>query len=38
MAGQIAGMVNDIVPAGELIERIVAEAEAIIGQLQGVVS
>jgi len=38
MAGQIAGMVNDIVPVKELIERIVAEAEEIIGQLQGVVS
>ena len=38
MAGQIAGMVNDIVPVEELIERIVAEAEEIIGQLQGVVS
>ncbi len=37
MAGQIAGMVNDIVPVKELIERIVAEAEEIIGQLQGVV-
>ena len=38
MAGQIAGMVNDILPTKELIERIVAEAEEIIGQLQGVVS
>jgi len=38
MAGQIAGMINDIVPTKELIERIVAEAEEIIGQLQGVVS
>ena len=38
MAGQIAGMVHDIVPTKELIERIVAEAEEIIGQLQGVVS
>lgn len=38
MAGQIAGMVNDIVSVKELIERIVAEAEEIIGQLQGVVS
>ena len=37
MAGQIAGMVNDIVPVKDLIERIVAEAEEIIGQLQGVV-
>jgi enoyl-[acyl-carrier protein] reductase II len=38
MAGQIAGMVDDIVPTKELIERIIAEAEEIIGQLQGVVS
>ena len=38
MAGQIAGMINDIVPVQELIERIVAEAEEIIGQLQAVVS
>jgi enoyl-[acyl-carrier protein] reductase II len=38
MAGQIAGMINDIVPVRELIERIVVEAEEIIGQLQGVVS
>jgi enoyl-[acyl-carrier protein] reductase II len=37
MAGQIAGMVNDVVPVKDLIERIVAEAEEIIGQLQGVV-
>ncbi len=37
MAGQIAGMVTDIVPTKELIERIVAQAEAIIGQLQEVV-
>lgn len=38
MAGQIAGMIDDIVPVKELIERIVAEAEEIIGQLQGFVS
>ena len=38
MAGQIAGMVNDIIPVKELIERIVAEAEEIIGRLQAVVS
>ena len=38
MAGQIAGMVNDIIPVKELIERIVAEAEEIIGQLQAAVS
>ncbi len=38
MAGQIAGMVDDIVSAKELIERIVAEAEETIGQLQTLVS
>ena len=38
MAGQIAGMINDIVPTKELIERMVAEAEEIIARLQGVVS
>ncbi len=36
MAGQIAGMIDDIVPVKELIERIVAEAEEIIARLQGV--
>ena len=38
MAGQIAGLVNDIVPVKELIERIVAEAEEIIERLQKVVN
>jgi enoyl-[acyl-carrier protein] reductase II len=38
MAGQIAGMINDIVPVKELIERIVAEAEEIIARLQRVMS
>jgi enoyl-[acyl-carrier protein] reductase II len=38
MAGQIAGMVNDIIPVKELIERIVGEAEEIIRRLRGVVS
>jgi enoyl-[acyl-carrier protein] reductase II len=38
MAGQIAGMVDDIVPTKELIERIIAEAEEIINKLQMVVS
>ncbi len=36
MAGQIAGMIDDIVPVKELIERIVAEAEEIIARLQRV--
>jgi nitronate monooxygenase len=30
MMGQTAGLINDIVPAGQLVERIAAEAEAII--------
>jgi enoyl-[acyl-carrier protein] reductase II len=30
MAGQSAGLVNDVVPVKELMERIIAEAEAII--------
>lgn len=30
MAGQSAGLVGDVIPAGELVERIVAEAEATI--------
>ena len=38
MAGQSCGLVNDIIPVKELIERIVAEAEGIIGRLQGIVS
>ncbi len=38
MAGQSCGLVHDIVPVRELIERIVAEAEEIIGNLQGIVS
>ena len=38
MAGQSCGLVNDIIPVKELIKRIVAEAEGIIGRLQGIVS
>ncbi len=38
MAGQIAGMINDIIPVKELIERIVAQAEEIIEGLQKVVN
>ncbi|MBU0495370.1 MAG: enoyl-[acyl-carrier-protein] reductase FabK [Chloroflexi bacterium] len=33
MCGQVAGLVTDIVPCRQVIERIVAEAEAIIGRL-----
>ncbi len=37
MAGQVSGMVNDIVSCRELVERIVRQAEGIIGALPGVV-
>ncbi len=37
MCGQVAGLVNDIVPCRVLIERIVAEAEAVMGRLPGMV-
>jgi enoyl-[acyl-carrier protein] reductase II len=37
MCGQVAGLVRDVVPCRELIERIVAEAEAVIAQLPGMV-
>jgi len=33
MCGQVAGLVTDIVSCRQVIERIVAEAEAIIGRL-----
>ncbi|MCL6431757.1 MAG: enoyl-[acyl-carrier-protein] reductase FabK [Anaerolineae bacterium] len=38
MAGQVSGMINDIVSCRELVERIVRQAEEIIGALPGVVS
>lgn len=37
MCGQVAGLVRDIVPCRELVERIVAEAEAVINRLPNVV-
>ena len=33
MAGQISGLINDVVPTRELIERIVTEAEEILGKM-----
>jgi len=33
MAGQISGLIHDVVPTRELIERIVSEAEAILNQM-----
>jgi len=31
LAGESAGMIHDIVPAGELVQRIAREAEALLG-------
>ncbi|MDH7473625.1 MAG: enoyl-[acyl-carrier-protein] reductase FabK [Anaerolineae bacterium] len=33
MAGQISGLIHDVIPTRELIERIVSEAEAILNQM-----
>jgi enoyl-[acyl-carrier protein] reductase II len=38
MAGQISGLINDVIPTRELIERIVAEAEDILGRLPSFVT
>jgi enoyl-[acyl-carrier protein] reductase II len=38
MAGQGAGLVHDIAPAGEIVRRTVAEAEAILSRLQGLIT
>jgi len=35
MAGQVSGLIHDVVPVRELLERIVAEAEATLDRLQG---
>jgi nitronate monooxygenase len=37
-AGQAAGLVNDLPPAGELVERLVAEAEERLGACRGLLS
>ena len=37
MAGQVAGLVREIVPAGEVVARTVAEAEALLSRLQSMV-
>jgi len=37
MAGQGAGLVHDIAPAGEIVRRTVAEAESILARLQGLI-
>ncbi|MCR4407522.1 MAG: enoyl-[acyl-carrier-protein] reductase FabK [Anaerolineae bacterium] len=33
MAGQISGLIHDVIPTRELIERIVSEAEAVLNQM-----
>ncbi len=33
MAGQVAGLIHDIVPAGEIVRRTVDDAEALLGRL-----
>jgi len=38
MCGQVAGLVNDIVPCRQIIERIVAEAELVINRLPGLIA
>jgi nitronate monooxygenase len=37
-AGQAAGLVNDLLPAGELVERLAAEAEERLGACRGLLS
>jgi nitronate monooxygenase len=37
-AGQAAGLVNDLLPAGELVERLAAEAEERLGTCRGLLS
>jgi len=38
MIGQIAGLIKDVKPAGQIIEDIVAEAEEVIANLSGVIA
>ncbi|MDY7039608.1 MAG: nitronate monooxygenase [Chloroflexota bacterium] len=38
MAGQVSGLINDVVTARELIERIVAEAEDVLGKMPSFVT
>ena len=37
-AGQAAGLVNDLLPAGELVERLAAEAEERLGACRNLLS
>ena len=34
-SGQVVGVIDDLPPVAELIARIVSEAEAVLGRLQG---
>ena len=38
MAGQVSGLVHDVVPVAELVRRTVAEAEAALSRLQAMVT
>jgi len=38
MCGQVAGLVNDIMPCRQIIERIVTEAELVINRLPGLIA
>jgi enoyl-[acyl-carrier protein] reductase II len=38
MAGQISGLVHDIVPAGEIVRRTVREAEQVINRIQTLIN
>ena len=37
MAGQVVGLVYDSVPAGEIVARTVAQAEALLSRLQSII-
>jgi enoyl-[acyl-carrier protein] reductase II len=38
MAGQVSGLVHEVIPAGELVRRTVAEAEAVLGRVGAMVA
>jgi len=38
MAGQVSGLVHEVIPAGELVRRTVAEAEAVLGRVRAMVA
>jgi len=37
IAGQVAGLVHDILPAGEVVARTVAQAESLLSRLQSII-